>query len=103
MALIEMKRKKKGGKNEPTMPDDEGPTMHLDQDHMGVLGMNEMPQHGDEFHIRGHGKVVHTSESGDKHGTRRHVTLQFREMEARKRGGKSVREEIESAANKAGK
>lgn len=105
MNLVEMKQKRKRGKGESlgSASDDDGPTLHLNDGHLESLGMGATPKPGDKLHVRGHAEVVHSSESADEDGKTRHVTLRLTHMAARKRSGeKSVRQELEEAAEKKG-
>lgn len=84
-----------------------GTRVRLEHEDMEKLGLKDTPKPGAVFHIMAKGKVTHSHESADQHGKRRHVEIHLTHMgmEERKDKGreKSIREEIQDAAEKSEK
>lgn len=112
MKIAHLKRSKKELKerreemSKPMTPGDEeypyGTRVRLENEEMDKVGLSK-PKVGDHYEIRGHAKVIGAHESADEHGPRRHVELHITHMGAKKAEGKSIREEIEDAADKKSK
>jgi len=86
--------------------EEEGPRVRLDHDRMQKVGMSKPPATGDEYHIQGHARVVGSREepTEDGKGPVHSIEIIIHHMGAEpKGGGKSVREDVEEAAENAGK
>ena len=119
MKLMNMKRTKaektareKGWRDGPWV-EGEGDYHHglrvsLDHDSMNKVGMKDTPKPGDEYRIEAHGRVVSASDNsrdGQKSPDRR-VEILIHRMGAEPRAasddGKSVKDDVRDAADKAG-
>jgi hypothetical protein len=108
MKLADMRHAKPKGKDGPRTPawsgEEEGPRVTIDHDRMQKIGMSKPPATGDEYHIQGHARVVRSKElpsDGGQKGPRHEVAIVIHHMGAepkRAGDGKSVRDNIEEAA-----
>jgi hypothetical protein len=94
------------GKDGPVVAwagEEEGPRIRLDNERMRKIGMSKPPATGDEYHIRGHARVVGSREeprSDGDDGPVHSIEIVLHHMGAEPKGadGKSVRDNIEEAA-----
>lgn len=65
----------------------DGPSIHLDGHHLEKLGMEELPEVGEKYHMRGHAEVTSASHSdyGDMGGPSRSVGMTFTHMHVPKK------------------
>jgi hypothetical protein len=85
MKLVSLQLTKKEAKDEATMVPDEprypwGTSLHLDEDELKKLGIEEMPSVGTEFPITAVAKVTGTSERETQDGSRATLDLQIVKM-----------------------
>ena len=83
--MIDMARKSTAAnKNEVVGGDDSkypyGLSLRLDDETLKKLGLNELPDVGDEFHIMAVGKVTSTSENADGDNKSSNVSIQITQM-----------------------
>jgi hypothetical protein len=62
-----------------SMPEDEGPTVHLSTEHMKKLGVTN-PKVGDTYKIQAHGHVVSHSQSDHGDGPNNHMSMALKKM-----------------------
>lgn len=58
-----------------------GTRLNLDADTLEKLGINELPEVGEEFHINAMGKVTSVSEADSGNGKRQDLSIQIEKME----------------------
>ena len=112
MALVDLKMSKKDMAEEasPTAnqnPYPYGACIHLDTDELDKLGVKELPDVGDEYHIRAIGRVTSVSSNDSGNGEQSGLSIQItmlelvHEDEAAAEADSVAEEEAEDAENKA--
>lgn len=88
MALIDLKMSKADMAEEssPASPENQNPypygaCLHLDTDELEKLGVDKLPQVGDEYHIRAVGRVTSVSSNESLGGKAENMSVQIEMME----------------------